>query len=231
MIWYNIYDIFVNHKSNWIPDLNNCEEMQPDKPHMIDNQKTMDKYIDKVNNDNTLSDFEKYCATRLMSFEMSVWCKKKHIWQYDKKNYHKTTNYDNTQFIWDICKNADGSNKNYLEQLNFNYKYTEYSSINNTLSLDDTVFLYNEDFVGYKSGSQTFMCVSLYRFINILKTQFGIYIRKSPMSDDKIIAYFFDNGKATLLRTSTNTVEFTNDDYDVLIDKIFKSCKLIQKSL
>lgn len=53
--------------------------MQPDRPFMIDNQKSMNEYIAKVNKDNSLSDFEKYCATRLMSLEMAKWCKYKYI--------------------------------------------------------------------------------------------------------------------------------------------------------
>ena len=47
----------------------------------------------------------------------------------------------------------------------------------------------------------------------------------------ELIAYFLDNGKVTLLRQDINSVEFSTSDYDMLIDKNFKSCKRIKKSL
>ena len=231
MIWYNVYDIFVNHKSNWIPDLNDCEAMQPDRPYMLDNQKNINKYIDEVNKDNNLSDFEKYCATRLMSLEMAMWCKNNYIWDYRREDYFRTTNHDKTKFVWDPDKNPDGTNKNYLECLNFKYKYTAYGSIDDTMSLEDVTYLHNDDFTNYhRSGTQDYMCVSLYRFFLILKKQFGFHIRTSPFNSKAIIAYFFDDGKATLLRSEDNNVEFFDNEYNDLINKIFKACQIIQKS-
>ena len=231
MIWYTLSDILVNHEYNWIPNLNHCEEMQPGSPYALDNQNFVNEYINSVNKDITLSDFDKYCATRLMSLEMAIWCKKNQIY-YNKENYYRTADYDKAEFVWEPDRNVDGTYKNYLEQINFKYEYTKYNTIDDTVSLKNVEYLYNEDFYTQNNSRKLYyMCISLYRFLNILKEQFDFYIRKSPISDDKLIAYFMDNGKVTLLRQDINSVEFSTYDYDMLIDKIFKSCKRIQKSL
>lgn len=100
------------------------------------------------------------------------------------------------------------------------------------MALDDVAYLYSDDFTNYhRSGTQDYMCVSLYRFFLILREQFGFHVRKSPLNPKATIAYFFDNGKATLLRSDDNNVEFFDNEYDDLINKIFKACQTIQKSL
>lgn len=236
MILYNIYDLFINHKNgDWIPDLNNCEDMHPSNPHMLDNQEALNKYYLKdVSNDNTLTNFERFCATKLMSIDMAEWCKKHHLYEYKRENYYKTVNFNGDKYVWDPAKNSDGSEKSYIDKLNFKYEYHEYSAIDNTLTLSYIAgYLYDEDFTKYyRSGTQDFICLSILSFFRIILPKFGIHVRISPFNTKAVIAYCLDDeGKATLIRSSNNTVEFFEEDYMTLIIKLFNTCKKIQESL